>query len=163
MRGAQHKLQSQLNKNHSSHVHIFLLWLQSFSSDGQSTLCLLQQEIAVSKAPQPLRFPPAPKLRWFCTSLQCHRGQRNALCCLAVVTPSSASPLSLPPSPALCVTLGIQFEDGHASRRVLSTQNKRGDVVAGKKRFNEACGNRAWDTGTRVRKETFKPKISMAF
>lgn len=92
MRGAQHKLQSQLNKNHSSHVHIFLLWLQSFSSDGQSTLCLLQQEIAVSEAPQPLRFPPAPKLRWFCTSLQRHRGHRNALCCLAVVTPSSASP-----------------------------------------------------------------------
>lgn len=88
--------------------------------------------------------------------------------CVALQWPalSSTSPLAFPSSPALRVTLGIQFEVGHTSRRVLSTlqvqPNERGDVVDGKKGFGEACGNRAWDTGVSIRKETFKPKISMA-
>lgn len=65
------------------------------------------------------------------------------------------SPVSLPSSPSSLVMLSIQLEVGHVARGTLSTlqipPNNRGDVVDGKKRFSDACGNRAWATRTRVR------------
>lgn len=150
MGGAQREVQSQLNKNHSSHIHIFLLRLQSFTSYScytkpHSASC--NKKLHSPGHHSPYSFYKHQSSDGSAFPFNAAKGTET----LCVALRWSLCPLPLHcyfhRPPALCVMLSIPFEVGHTSCRVLSTlqiqQNKHGDVVDGKKWFSEAHGSRA--------------------